>query len=87
MMKLPGIFKEVESMDGNDPLIADDVTTDEERLEKERMLRRHGMKPGELSAEEADDLADDIRGDSNRLQDTDEELSDVVTPEENDGND
>ena len=74
-------------MNGNDPLIGDDITSDEERLEKERLLSRSGYKPGELSEEESDDLIDDIRGDSNPLEDNDDELSDVVTPEENDGND
>ncbi len=74
-------------MDGSNPLIGDDVISDDERLEKERILSRNGYKPGELSKEESDDLIDDLRGDYNPLVDTDDELSDVVTPEEADGND
>ena len=74
-------------MYSNDPLIGDDVTSNEERLEKERILSRSGYKPGELSDEETDDLIDDIRVDSNPLKDNDNDLSDVVTPEQTDGND
>jgi hypothetical protein len=75
-------------MDGSNPLIADDAITDEARLERERMLREEGINPHELTPEEKDDLMDDMRsGKTGRLQDDDDSLSDIVTPEEKDGND
>jgi len=63
-------------MDASNPLIADDVTSEEERLEKERLLHRSAIS-GELSDEDIDDLSDDLRGDSNHLVNVEDDLTDI----------
>ena len=47
-------------MDGSDPLVSEDKTTEAERLEQEKKLR---LNPHELGSEVARDLSDDMRGD------------------------
>ena len=65
----------------------DDVVSDEELLDRDRLLREHGIRRDEISDEEADELIDDIRSDGADVSEDDDMLSDVVTDEENDGND
>jgi len=76
-------------MDANDPIIADDVLTDEQRFENELRLKENGINPHELHSDGINDLNDDLRGDKidHTIHDDGEDMSDVVTPEEQDGND
>jgi hypothetical protein len=61
----------------------------EDWFERKRLLREHGINPRELTHDEVRDLSDDLRNDraGNDLVDTDDGLSDVVSPEEADGSD
>ncbi len=65
----------------------DDTVSDEELLERDRLLREHGISRDEISDEEAEELINDIRSDGDDVSEDDDTLSDVVTDEENDGND
>jgi hypothetical protein len=68
----------------------DNPDSDETRLEDEERLRRYGIRRGELSDEEIksfDDDKDSYDGGGGMLHDDGEDLSDVVPPEEQDGND
>ncbi len=65
----------------------DDTVSDEELLERDRLLREHGISRDEISDEEAEELINDIRSDGDDVSEDDDMLSDVVTDEENDGND
>jgi len=70
----------------NDQSLRDDsLQNDEKRQQDDALLWEHGIDPSEVSPEERKDLVDDTRGE--QLDDDDDQLSDVVPPEENDGND
>ncbi len=74
-------------MDSSSFSLHDDPILNEDRAEEDLLLRRRGYDPGELSEEERSDLVDDIRGDAVSGDDDDDQLSDVLPPEEADGND
>ncbi len=76
-------------MDRSNPFLNDDIQTDEERMEWDHKLREQGLNPRELSQDEVKDISNDMRGDqtTHEIHDDGEDLSDLVTPEENDGND
>lgn len=76
-------------MDPNDPNIAEDKRSDEERLEYERQLRELGLRPSGLGESDLNDIEEDLNSDRdyNDEEDRDDGLSDVVPPEEYDGND
>jgi len=61
------------------------VARDDDDRQDEVMLREHGVDPDELSDSEREELTDDYR--SELLDSDDDQLSDVVPPEEDDGND
>lgn len=68
-------------MDGDNPIIANDKLTYQERLGRERMLRDQALNFHELGSKEASDLSDDMRGDkidnSKDIYDTVDEPLDV----------
>jgi hypothetical protein len=62
---------------------ADDLTFDEERNERHRILRERGYDPGELTLEEQNEiLADDFDDDPDN-----DRLGNVVPGDERDGTD
>lgn len=68
----------------------DNPDSDETRLEDEQHLKERGIDRGELSDDEVNDIMDDedsSDGGGGALHDDGEDPSDVVTPEEQDGND
>ena len=76
-------------MTANYPVDNDNPDSDESRLEDEQRLREIGLDKSELSDEEAADILSDLGDDSSggETHDDGDELSDVVPPEEQDGND
>jgi len=61
---------------------ADDLTFDEERNERHRVLRERGYDPDELTLEEQDDILTDAFGDEDNNR-----LGSVMPADERDGTD